>query len=100
MRRKLMEVDLIECVLGLGPNLFHNLPMDACVVICRSGPGILPRSQAGRLCHSKLPERRGKILFSNAVNEASRERAQSFLTDAHIERIVGAFRNPADEAAE
>jgi type I restriction enzyme M protein len=36
MRRKLIEADAIECVLGLGPNLFYNSPMEACVVICRT----------------------------------------------------------------
>ena len=36
MRRKLIEADVIECVLGLGPNLFYNSPMEACVVICRT----------------------------------------------------------------
>jgi type I restriction enzyme M protein len=36
LRRKLIEADLIECVLGLGPNLFYNSPMEACVVFCRS----------------------------------------------------------------
>ena len=35
---------------------------------------------------------RGKILFINAVNEVTRERAQSFLTDDHIERIVRAYQ--------
>jgi type I restriction enzyme M protein len=35
MRAKLVEHDVIECVLGLGPNLFYNSPMEACVVICR-----------------------------------------------------------------
>ena len=30
MRRKLVESDLLECVLGLGPNLFYNSPMEAC----------------------------------------------------------------------
>ena len=36
MRRKLIEADLVECVLGLGPGLFYNSPMEACVIICRS----------------------------------------------------------------
>jgi type I restriction enzyme M protein len=76
MRRKLIEADLIECVLGLGPNLFYNSPMEACVVICRT---------------AKPKVRRGKILLINAVNEVTRERAQSFLTDDHIERIVQAY---------
>jgi type I restriction enzyme M protein len=77
MRRNLIEADLIECVLGLGPNLFYNSPMEACVVICRT---------------AKPKPRKGRILFINAVNEVTRERAQSFLTDDHIERIVRAYR--------
>jgi type I restriction enzyme M protein len=77
MRCKLIEADLIECVLGLGPNLFYNSPMEACVVICRT---------------SKPKARKGKILLINAVNEVTRERAQSFLTGEHIERIVAAYR--------
>ena len=81
MRRKLIETDLIECVLGLGPNLFYNSPMEACVVICRT---------------SKPKARKGKILLINAVNEVTRERAQSFLTDDHIEHIVQAYEKFAD----
>ena len=45
MRRKLIEADLIECVLGLGPNLFYNSPMEACVVICRTAK---PKSAQGQ----------------------------------------------------
>lgn len=81
MRRKLLEADTIECVLGLGPNLFYNSPMEACVVICRA---------------TKAKARRGKILFINAVGEVARERAQSFLTDDHIERIVQAYEKFQD----
>ncbi|WP_292392983.1 N-6 DNA methylase [Methanoculleus sp. UBA303] len=77
MRRKLIEADLIECVLGLGPNLFYNSAMEACVVICRT---------------KKPKERQGKILFINAVNEVTRERTQSFLTDEHIERIFTTYK--------
>jgi len=36
MRAKLVQADLVECVLGLGPNLFYNSPMEACVVVCRT----------------------------------------------------------------
>jgi len=55
--------------------------MEACVVICR-----IAKSKA----------RRNKILFINAVNEVTRERAQSFLTDDHITRIVEAYRDFKD----
>ena len=81
MRQKLVEADLVECVLGLGPNLFYNSPMEACVVVCRT---------------RKPPKLRGKIIFINAVDEVTRERAQSFLTDEHIKRIIGAYRGRAD----
>ena len=82
MRRKLIEADLIECILGLGPNLFYNSPMEACVVICRT---------------AKPKVRKGRVLLINAVNEVTRERAQSFLTDDHIERIVKAYQRFKDE---
>ena len=82
MRRKLIEADLIECILGLGPNLFYNSPMEACVVVCRT---------------QKPKARRGKILFINAVNEVTRERAQSFLTDEHLQRVVRAYQEFKDE---
>lgn len=79
---ELIEADLIECVLGLGPNLFYNSPMEACGVVCRT---------------QKPKARRGKILFINAVNEVIRERAQSFLTDDHIQRVVRAYQDFKDE---
>ena len=82
MRRKLVEADLVECVLGLGPNLFYNSPMEACVVICRS---------------RKEPPRQGRILFIDAVNEIARERAMSFLRPTHQARILAAYRAFADE---
>ncbi|MEN6341114.1 MAG: class I SAM-dependent DNA methyltransferase [Methanospirillum sp.] len=82
MRRRLIEADLVECVIGLGPNLFYNSPMEACVMVCRM---------------FKPMERQGKILLINAVDEVTRERAQSYLTDEHIERIAGAYRAFKDE---
>ena len=82
MRRKLVELDLLECVLGLGPNLFYNSPMEACVVICRS---------------CKPPDREGKVLFIDAVHEVARERAQSFLKLEHQKRILAAYQTFADD---
>lgn len=63
MREKLVRSDRVECVIGLGPNLFYNSPMEACIMICRM---------------TKRPERRGQILFINAVNEVERKNAQSY----------------------
>ncbi|MCB9520294.1 MAG: SAM-dependent DNA methyltransferase [Myxococcales bacterium] len=72
MRKKLVDADLVECVLGLGPNLFFNSPMEACVVFCRA---------------RKAPDRRGRILFIDAVEEIERERAYSYLKPEHQRRV-------------
>lgn len=40
----------------------------------------------------KTAARKGKVLFIDALNEATRERAQSFLKPERQERILGAFR--------
>ncbi len=81
MRARLVEDDKLECVLGLGPNLFYNSPMEACVIICRA---------------NKPQARRNKVLFINAVNEVTRERAQSFLEENHIQKILQAYQAFAD----
>ena len=50
--------------------------MEACIVICRT---------------FKPSERRGKVLFINAVDEVTRERSMSFLKPEHQERIADAY---------
>lgn len=82
MRQKLVESDLVECVLGLGPGLFYNSPMEACVVVCRS---------------RKCRDRTKRVLFIDAVNEVTRERGQSFLKPEHQERIHQAYSAFTDE---
>ena len=83
MRERLVKSDWIECVIGLGPNLFYNSPMEACIMICRT---------------AKHASRRGRILFINAVHEVERKNAQSYLNDGHIQRIATAYEHYADEA--
>lgn len=82
MRRKLLDADLVDAVIGLGPNLFYNSPMEACVVVCRT---------------RKPAERQGRVLFIDAVNEVVRERATSSLRPEHQTRIAGAYGAFTDE---
>jgi type I restriction enzyme M protein len=82
MREKLVRSDAVECVIGLGPNLFYNSPMEACIMICRM---------------NKRPDRRGQVLFINAINEVERKNAQSYLEDKHIQRIAKAYETYATE---
>lgn len=78
MRRKLVEQDLVECVIGIGKNLFFNSPMEACIIICRK---------------KKAIERRNKILFINAKNEVTRKNGESYLEPIHIEKIRNAYNS-------
>ena len=81
MRRKMIESDCVDCVIGLGPNLFYNSPMEACLLICRM---------------QKPANRRGKILFINAVDEVKRDKTISMLEDKHIDKIFKAYKDYKD----
>jgi len=82
MRAKMVELDWVEAVIGLGPNLFYNSPMESCIVVCN---------------RRKPAARKGKVLFIDALNEVTRERAQSFLKPEHQQRILQTFRAFATE---
>jgi type I restriction enzyme M protein len=77
LRAKLVQADVIDCVIGIGRNLFYNSPMEACLLICRT---------------KKPAERKGKILFINAVDEVKREKTISTLEEQHIEKIFKAYK--------
>jgi len=81
MRAKMVEHDWVEAVIGLGPNLFYNSPMESCIVICNQ---------------KKPAARKGKVIFIDAVTEVTRERAQSFLKVEHQQNILNAFKQFAD----
>lgn len=81
LRENLVKMDILECIIGLGPNLFYNSPMEACIVICKM---------------KKEPEKAGKVLFINAVNDVARKNAQSYLEDEHIKKITSAYENYRD----
>ena len=83
MRTKMIEQDWVEVVIGLGPNLFYNSPMESCILVCN---------------RRKPAARKGKVLFIDAISEVTRERAQSFLKPEHQRRILNAHRDFTDEA--
>ena len=81
MREKLIKSDLVECVIGLGANLFFNSPMEACIIICRA---------------KKHQKQKGKILMINAAKELTRKSAESFLEGKHIKKIADAYHEYLD----
>lgn len=81
MRTELIKIDLLDCVIGLGPNLFFNASMEACIVLCDN---------------NKPENRKGKVLFIDAKNEVTRKNAESYLEDTHIKKIVDCYRSYRD----
>jgi len=77
MRRKMIEEDLVECVIGLGPNLFYNSPMEACLLITKT---------------NKSKDRNGKVLIINAVKEVKQEKNIAFLEQKHIDKIYSTYQ--------
>lgn len=77
LRKKLVEMDILDCVIGLGANLFYNSPMEACILICN---------------HSKDNNKKNHVLMINAVNEVTRKNAESTLLAEHIQKIVNVYQ--------
>ena len=77
LRKKLVEMDILDCIIGLGANLFYNSPMEACILICN---------------RSKANSKKNRVLMINAVNEVTRKNAESILLAEHIQRIVNAYQ--------
>jgi len=82
MRRKMIEEDQVECVIGLGPNLFYNSPMEACLLITKT---------------NKEKNKQGKVLIINAVKEVRQDKNIAYLESNHIERIYKAYSAYKDE---
>lgn len=76
MREELVKLDYLDCVIGLGPNLFFNASMEACIVLCQK---------------NKPSNHTGKVLFIDAKNEVVRKNAESYLEPRHIQKIVDAY---------
>ena len=81
MRKKILAMDLLECVIGLGPNLFYGTGLAACILVFRQ---------------RKAKERKNKVLIVDASKEFKKGRAQNELLPHHVERIHGWYRSYAD----
>jgi type I restriction enzyme M protein len=78
MRRKMIEADLVDCVIALGKNLFYNSTMESCLLITSN---------------NKQAERKNKVIFIDARNELKDEKTISYLMPEHIEKIYRTYAN-------
>jgi type I restriction enzyme M protein len=86
IRRKIIESDLVECVILLPEKLFYNTGAPGAIIVFR---------------RNKPSERKGKILFINASNEYIKHptvRKLNSLSDENIKRIAEAYKKFEDIA--
>lgn len=78
IRKKMIEEDYVDAVIGLGKNLFYNSSMESCLLVCRM---------------EKPKERKGKIIFIDAKDELRIERSNAWLEKQNIEYIVETYKS-------
>ena len=81
IREKLIKSDLIECIIGIGKNLFFNSPMEACIMVCKM---------------RKDNNRKGQVLFIDAKEEVIRKNNYSYLDESHIQKIAKGYSEYKD----
>lgn len=78
MRAAIVKLDWLDCVLGIGKNLFFNSPMEACVLIAN---------------RNKPASHKGKVLFVAAKHLVERKSGESYLTDDHIRQLAKTYHD-------
>jgi type I restriction enzyme M protein len=81
IRKKILGMDLLEAVIGLGSNLFYGAGLAACIMVFRQ---------------KKPAERKNKVLIIDASRELKKGRAQNELLPEHVERIHGWYSDFQD----
>ena len=81
IRKKHVESDTIDAIIGLGRNLFYNSGLESFIFICSN---------------CKLKNRKGKILFIEAEKCTHKSGKQAYLFPEDISRIVEAYRSDED----
>ncbi len=78
IRETILGMDLLEAVIGLGPNLFYGTGLAACILVFRQ---------------RKAKDRKNKVLILDASKEFKTGRAQNELLPEHVEHIYQWYRN-------
>jgi len=81
MRRKMIESDQIEAVIGVGANLFYNSPMEAMILVGNT---------------NKPADRKGKVLFINGKDDVIDNKGLAYLTTEHINKLYQAYKDFTD----
>ena len=77
IREALIQQDILEAVIGLGPNIFYGTQLAACVMVFRQ---------------NKEAQKKGKVLFIDAADQVRVGRAQNYLEPEHVKQIFDWYK--------
>jgi len=83
IRQHLIETDLLEAVIGLGPNLFYGTSISACLLILRK---------------AKHADWAGKVRIIDGSKQFHAGRNQNVLDDSDVEALFYAYSDPLTES--
>lgn len=81
IRQALLEMDLLEAVIGLGGNIFYGTQLAACIMVFKQ---------------KKKPGQKGEVVFIDASDQIRVGRAQNFLEPDHVDRIFKWYKSFKD----
>jgi type I restriction enzyme M protein len=84
IRSKVLEMDLIEAVIGLGPNLFYGTGLAACIVVAR---------------RTKPEDRKNRVLLVDGSALFRKGRNQNTLEPEHAEQLLAIYQDFVDVEA-
>lgn len=76
IREELLKQDMLEAVIGLGPNIFYGTQLAACVMVFKK---------------KKEASKKGKVLFIDASEQVRVGRAQNYLEPNNVNQIFDWF---------
>ncbi len=85
IRRKLIEANLVEAIIGLAPNLFYNTAIPACILVCR---------------RRRVVEREGHVLVIDGSARFGKGRNQNEMTADDVGALTTAYHEARDPDGE
>lgn len=76
-REALLKQDLLETVIGLGPNIFYGTQLAACVLVFEQ---------------NKPANKKGKVLFIDGSEQIRVGRAQNFLEEGNVKQLFDWYK--------
>lgn len=81
IRQALLEMDLLEAVIGLGSNIFYGTQLAACVLVFKK---------------KKEEQKKNKVIFIDGSDQIRVGRAQNFLETEHVNQLFTWYSNYED----